>query len=662
MKNARALALLFLISVFLSSLAYASPPVSSVNANIPAQNSPLSSSILRSQFAATANDINTLYTDSYVGANQILGNTVAGVAVPLTVPPCTTGLTWTNGVGLGCASSSGGITATIGDVVCSGSPTASCALANSTTARGNLGLGTASTPLFAGLSLTGLENVNLNSNSLLAALTGTVVHTANANSTVARYQLDSFGNPAHFSAVRYDGTAAAPTTIQSADVVGSFNGWGYDGTGLGAGGSYQIAATQAWTATAHGANASIWTTPNGTTTPAQQVIVGNDGGVTLGSPTGGDKGAGTLNAAGSVWSNGTQLQNGSFTAGSNMTITGSWPNLTFSSTGGGGGVSSFTGDGVIISNSASTGAVTDTLVAAVANSVLGNNTGSAASPSYTSSPVIKSIGFVTTGTPTAGTTAIYSDASGDLKMTTSAGRNDLYLSSTGSVGVNTATPAYPIDVNGGTLNLGLSITSTNTNGTSFRVNNTSSGGHAIDFTSVGQTGAVGCFSIGDETSITNPLQACGSSKIVSILQTGGLAWNTSSSFGNTTYDTVLTRISAGVVALGNTTGNSTNGAVKTAGYISAGTKFTASGCSNSATVGGATAGTITLGANTCSVTITLNGASGLTAPNGWDCEAKDLTAPTVAIGESPGSASTCVLVVPSGAGSTDIVSFHAMAY
>lgn len=52
---------------------------------------------------------------------------------------------------------------------------------------------------------------------------------------------------------------------------------------------------------------------------------------------------------------------------------------------GGGGVSSFTGDGVIISNSASTGAVTDTLVNAAANSVLGNNTATPTAPAYQTS-------------------------------------------------------------------------------------------------------------------------------------------------------------------------------------------------------------------------------------------------------------------------------------
>jgi hypothetical protein len=53
------------------------------------------------------------------------------------------------------------------------------------------------------------------------------------------------------------------------------------------------------------------------------------------------------------------------------------------STSGGGGVSSFTGDGTILSNSASTGAVTATLENAPANEILaGPISGSAAAPTY----------------------------------------------------------------------------------------------------------------------------------------------------------------------------------------------------------------------------------------------------------------------------------------
>jgi hypothetical protein len=53
-------------------------------------------------------------------------------------------------------------------------------------------------------------------------------------------------------------------------------------------------------------------------------------------------------------------------------------------TGGGGGVTTFSGDGTLISNSASTGAVTTTLATAAAHKYFGNNTGSTGAPSYSS--------------------------------------------------------------------------------------------------------------------------------------------------------------------------------------------------------------------------------------------------------------------------------------
>jgi hypothetical protein len=75
---------------------------------------------------------------------------------------------------------------------------------------------------------------------------------------------------------------------------------------------------------------------------------------------------------------------GLVTAGSGVTITGSGTAASpFSVIASGtSGVSTFTGDGTILSNSASSGAVTATLENAAANSVLGNNTGSSAAPSY----------------------------------------------------------------------------------------------------------------------------------------------------------------------------------------------------------------------------------------------------------------------------------------
>jgi hypothetical protein len=79
----------------------------------------------------------------------------------------------------------------------------------------------------------------------------------------------------------------------------------------------------------------------------------------------------------------------------------------YGGSGGGSGVSSFTGDGTILSNSASTGAVTATLVNAGAGTVLGDNGGSAAAPSYISTPVLGVSG-------TAGTLSMF-PTSGNFK-------------------------------------------------------------------------------------------------------------------------------------------------------------------------------------------------------------------------------------------------------
>jgi hypothetical protein len=93
------------------------------------------------------------------------------------------------------------------------------------------------------------------------------------------------------------------------------------------------------------------------------------------------------------------------------------------------------------------------------------------------------------------------------------------------------------------------------------------------------------------------------------------------------------------------------------------TKFTVSGCSAGTTVGGATSGRFTLGANTCTAIVTMNGATGLTAPNGWTCQAHDRTAPTILIGgESASTTTTASFTIPAGAGATDIISFNCKAF
>lgn len=127
----------------------------------------------------------------------------------------------------------------------------------------------------------------------------------------------------------------------------------------------------------------------------------------------------------------------------------------------------------------------------------------------------------------------------------------------------------------------------------------------------------------------------------------------------------VTGATANQTILGNTSITSTilRGLVQAPGMMSTGTKFTTSGCSVSSTTGGATAGIFTLGANTCTVVITMNGATGMTATNGWTCQAHDRTAiADLILGESSSTTTTASIVIPVTAGATDVISFSCEAF
>jgi hypothetical protein len=247
-------AFLFLLAVFLSQASWATTPT--VDPTVPAQNSPLSSATMRAQFQKIYNDLVTAFN--------------------------------------------GAISAITGDVTGSvSSGTINLALNNTATARGDLGLGATSSVTFGALTVNGIAVANLNSAALPTAQTGTVRQGGNANGTVARDELDAFGAAAHYTAVRWDGTNASPTTLQSGDLIGSFNGFGYNGTAVvGPQASLQLFANQNWSVGANGSYVTISTTPNGSATMAEVFRFNADGGMTTPSVTGGDKGAGTLNAAG----------------------------------------------------------------------------------------------------------------------------------------------------------------------------------------------------------------------------------------------------------------------------------------------------------------------------------------------------------------------------
>lgn len=105
------------------------------------------------------------------------------------------------------------------------------------------------------------------------------------------------------------------------------------------------------------------------------------------------------------------------------------------------------------------------------------------------------------------------------------------------------------------------------------------------------------------------------------------------------------------------------GFAKGTAFGSSGTKFTGTGCGISTTVGGASAGTFTVTSGTCSVVVTINGATGLTATNGWSCFANDRT--TAAVGfveQTADTTTTATFSIPTTVVSGDVINYACTAY
>lgn len=91
------------------------------------------------------------------------------------------------------------------------------------------------------------------------------------------------------------------------------------------------------------------------------------------------------------------------------------------------------------------------------------------------------------------------------------------------------------------------------------------------------------------------------------------------------------------------------------------TKFTTTGCSISATAGSGAAGTYTSGTTgTCTAVITINGATGMTAPTGWACSATDRTTPADIQSQTATTATTVTIAGTTVSG--DVIGFHCEAY
>lgn len=133
----------------------------------------------------------------------------------------------------------------------------------------------------------------------------------------------AYAGTAFSTGARYDGTPASPTAVQAADQLSGYNAIGYDGSVIsGPVASFRIFANQTFTSIAHGSYADITTTANGSTTAVEAIRFENDAGITVPSTvTGGDKGAGTINAGG-LFVNGVAVGTGSGTVTSIATNNG----------------------------------------------------------------------------------------------------------------------------------------------------------------------------------------------------------------------------------------------------------------------------------------------------------------------------------------------------
>lgn len=147
---------------------------------------------------------------------------------------------------------------------------------------------------------TGKQNFNQNSGAVPTALTGTVSQFVGADAASPRIEIDAFGGIPRFSCVRYDGTNAARTTLQTNDEICSLNSFGYNGTAVvGPNAAVRTYASQNWSVGANGTYLDVAVTPNGSTTITPSARFEQSGGITVPpTVTGGDKGAGTGNFAG----------------------------------------------------------------------------------------------------------------------------------------------------------------------------------------------------------------------------------------------------------------------------------------------------------------------------------------------------------------------------
>ncbi len=302
---------------------------STINPAVPATNAPLNSAPVRGNFEAAYNDVNNIlgmFAGNTAPATPTAGqdwlDTTATPAVwyKWTLPGGWAAIgtvNLTTGVfAPTLPSTSFAATTPLAVTLPSGVITYALSYNSSLTEDGSnkLGLNLTNPNIFGAA-----QTVSLNAAALPAGDTGTLLQVGSADGTVSRIEATAAAASATFTGRRADGTVASPTTLVSGDLIAAFNAHGHDGTSWSptVAGSYRIYAEGTWSSTSHPTEGCMSTTPAGSTTIADVFCVHNSGGATYGSPTGGDKGAGSINVSGALYINGVAVSAGSaITSGS----------------------------------------------------------------------------------------------------------------------------------------------------------------------------------------------------------------------------------------------------------------------------------------------------------------------------------------------------------
>lgn len=137
----------------------------------------------------------------------------------------------------------------------------------------------ATAQLFGRLSITN------GGQSLATALTGTSLQLTQANATVNRFQMDSYGASNFISGVRSNNTKASPAALTLDDEIIGINAYGYGTSVQGPAGHVGIYAYGTWSGTSTPTYIDFSTTIPGSTTPVSRLRITGEGEVVMGMAT-----------------------------------------------------------------------------------------------------------------------------------------------------------------------------------------------------------------------------------------------------------------------------------------------------------------------------------------------------------------------------------------